>query len=299
MSNQTIIPTQYLEMISPVLQESNRFLQEIQKIEITDEQTYFLGAKLKKEVTTFINSGDKKRKEITAPARALVDAINEKAGEALNPAIQAKELITKQILAYEAELEAKKQAEARRIAEISKMFLIAETKDTVEANAEMNKKIEAYFRALPISDQEIPEIKQACFSLIERVNQKILLLREQEAQKIEADRLAKIRASQDKEALALAEKQVELDKIKREQEAEDRRQKDEQIKQKFAQEKLEADKIANFAPKTGMRTYTKFEIINADLVPREFCTPADTLINQAIKEGKKEIPGIRIYQEKK
>ena len=292
------IPTQYLDLISPVEVESRLFLKKVQELKITNEQTYFAGAKLKKEVTSFVNSGDKKRLEITAPARALVEAINDKAKSVLTPAIEAKELIIKEILAYEAMLEAQRQAEAKRITEINKIFLLAETKTTVELNQEIKSKVESYFQNLPITDQEIPEIKQACFSLIERINQKILLLQEQEAQRIEAKRLAKIKARQDKEALKLATKQAELDKIKRDQEAKERRLKDEEIKQKLADEKLQADKIANFKPSTGMLTYTKFEIIDPSLVPRELCSPDSVLINQAIKNGKTEISGLRIYQEK-
>lgn len=299
MSEITTIPTQYLEAISPVKQFSNEFLSKVKTLVIDNETTYFEGAKLRKEIITFLNSSDKKRLEITKPARDLVEAINDKAKEALNPALEAKELINKEILAYEAILELQKQAEAKRIAEINKVFLLGETKSTIELNQEMKVKIETYFQSLPVSDQAIPEIRQACFSLIERITQKILFLQEQEAQRLEAERLATVKATQDKEALDLAIKQAGLDKIKREQEAEERRLKDEEIKQKLAQEKLNADKIANFAPSTGMRTYTKFEVINANLVPREFCEPSDKLINQAIKEGKTEIAGIRIYQEKK
>lgn len=75
---------------------------------------------------------------------------------------------------------------------------------------------------------------------------------------------------------------------------------------------IEAPQVqAPIAPKqeTTIRTDTgtsahsrkpwKHEIINAKLVPREYCVVSDTLIRNAIKQGVREIPGVKIYQETK
>ena len=293
-----IIPPVYLEAISPVLEASLAYQEQVKKTQVNDEQSYFQAAKIRKEVTTFLSNADKKRLEITKPARDLVEAINEKAKEALKPALEAKETITKFILDYEAILEAQKAKEAQRIAEINKVFLVANTKDTIEANVEMISKVEDYFKKLPESDRALPEVKQACHSLLDRINQKLAILREQEAQRIAKEKLDAAKVAQDQEALELAQKQIELDKAKREQEAEARRLADIQIAQKLEAEKLKAAKATPVAPATGIRERTTFEILDANLVPREYCTPSDPLINAAIKAGITEIAGLRIFKVK-
>jgi hypothetical protein len=46
-----------------------------------------------------------------------------------------------------------------------------------------------------------------------------------------------------------------------------------------------------------VRKAWKHEVIDATLVPREFCLPVDKLIRQAVVGGLREIPGVRIYEE--
>lgn len=50
------------------------------------------------------------------------------------------------------------------------------------------------------------------------------------------------------------------------------------------------------ATSTG-RTVWKYEIVDADKVPREFCEPAAGKINRAVQSGTREIPGVRIYSQ--
>lgn len=47
----------------------------------------------------------------------------------------------------------------------------------------------------------------------------------------------------------------------------------------------------------GLRKDWKFEIINPQLVPRQFLQVAYSLIDTAVKGGTREIPGVRIYEE--
>ena len=49
----------------------------------------------------------------------------------------------------------------------------------------------------------------------------------------------------------------------------------------------------------GMTTTWNFEILDPYKVPREFCKPDETLIRQSIKDGAREIPGVRIFEETK
>lgn len=53
---------------------------------------------------------------------------------------------------------------------------------------------------------------------------------------------------------------------------------------------------------TGKSTATKvwqFEIINEDAIPREFCISDDRKIREAIKNGAREIAGVRVYEDYK
>lgn len=54
------------------------------------------------------------------------------------------------------------------------------------------------------------------------------------------------------------------------------------------------------APKVkGMTTTWAFEIMDPVLVPRELCAPNEVLIRQAIKDGSRVIPGVRVYEDTK
>jgi hypothetical protein len=51
------------------------------------------------------------------------------------------------------------------------------------------------------------------------------------------------------------------------------------------------------APKvTGMRKDWVAEIENTELIPRQYMVPDQVLINQAVRNGIREIPGVKIYE---
>lgn len=56
--------------------------------------------------------------------------------------------------------------------------------------------------------------------------------------------------------------------------------------------------VAPVAPPAGVsvRQVTKFEVVNADLVPHEFCSPDLDKIKLALSVGR-EVPGVRVFQE--
>jgi hypothetical protein len=49
----------------------------------------------------------------------------------------------------------------------------------------------------------------------------------------------------------------------------------------------------------GMTVYWKHEILNPEAVPLQYCTPDPVKINAAIKQGVRDIPGVRIFSEEK
>lgn len=48
---------------------------------------------------------------------------------------------------------------------------------------------------------------------------------------------------------------------------------------------------------SGITNRWTFEVTDESLVPRQYCEVSDSLINKAIKEGIRDIPGVRIFQE--
>jgi hypothetical protein len=47
---------------------------------------------------------------------------------------------------------------------------------------------------------------------------------------------------------------------------------------------------------TSIRQQWTFEILDEAKIPREYCKPDNALINAAIKLGRRDIAGLRIYQ---
>lgn len=295
--------TTELEKLSPFQIEAQNYLEIINNVEVTDIDSLKKATELKKQVTSFLSNAETTRKSITDPIEQLKKSLIARANEVLSPAVEAKANITAKIVAYQEEQERIRQAEIERVNKIKQVFLVAQVKATLEENQEMKAKISTYYNSLSGTDQDNPEIKEACQSLLEKVNQHILFLIEQKAQEEEQARLAKLSQELDAEKAKIELEKIEQEKKQRELQAEERRLKDQAIRAEIEAEKLEAEKqakkLANQAPKAGIRTYWKFEVINPQEVPREYCSPSDVLINQAIKNGITEIKGLKIYQEKK
>jgi hypothetical protein len=286
--------------INPIQEDVKVWQNKAAKItEVKDDLTHRQASELRKELTSYINSKNKERTTITKPVRDFLSDLKGLEDTTIQPLITSKEKLTKKILNYEEILEKQRQAELARIAKIKQPFLVAELKPTVEKNLEMIKKVEAYFNSLDKKDQENPSILQACNSLVERIKEKIIIQKEEIERKKEADRLAKLKEAQDKEALELAKKQAEIDKQKREQQAEQIRLENE-ARQKEINKKAELEKRQQetMRVKTGLKERWTFEIIEPSQVPREYCEPSTKLINQAIKDGNLQIPGLKIFKVK-
>lgn len=267
--------------------------------EVNDDLTHRQASQLRKELATYINSKNKERTSITSPVRDFLKDLKSLEDTTIQPLIISKEKLTKKILDYEEILEKQRQAEIARIAKIKQPFLIAELKPTLEANLEMLKKVKEHFKTLDKKDQENPSILQACNSLCERIKEKIILQKEEIERKKEAEKLAKLKEAQDKQALDLAKKQAEINKQKREQQAEKIRLENEARQREINKKAdLEKKKEETIRVKTGLRERWTFEVIEPSQVPREYCEPSSKLINQAIKDGNLQIPGLKIFKVK-
>jgi len=292
-----------LEKLNPYEAQAIQLVKKVKSIEIVDDASYSLAVATKKEITSFLTTGKKTKEAITGPIEQLKKAIIAKAKQVMEPAEKAKDEIVQKIVQYEEVLAEAKRIEEERIRSIILVFERGQVKDTVEENQEMKANVTNYYNSLDEADQENPNIKEACQVLIEKVNSEILAIQDREAQEDERLRLEKLSKELDEEKLKLEQEKVAQAQKQREQESLERKLNDEQIRQEIEKEKIEAQieaqKLAKSQPKAGLREYTKFEIVDANLVPRELCVPSDTLINQAIKAGRLDIPGIVIYKEKK
>jgi hypothetical protein len=67
----------------------------------------------------------------------------------------------------------------------------------------------------------------------------------------------------------------------------------------FVADKKHASAVKAIEKQTvkGVRKVWRFAIVDANLIPREFLTVDQPTVNAAIKEGKRDIPGLRIYEE--
>ncbi len=290
-----------LETIS-YFKENIDFLIKKSDIEIKDDTTYREAVSLKKQITSFISDTDKKRKATTKPIRDAIQAFYDTVNESVNPLTDKKEEITQKILEWENYLEEERQKEIKRITNIKKGFLMAISKipNTEEQCLESLDKTKEFFNNLDKKDQENPEILEACNLLTSSLREKIENIKQEEIRKQEAERLAKIKKKQDLEALELEKKRIAQEQAKREQEEEKQRLAQEKIDLEIQKKKVEAHKREqaekNIQPKTGIKTYTKFEIVDSNKVPREYCEPSEKLINEAKKAGVVSIPGVKFYQ---
>lgn len=289
-------PNNYIELLNPYQIISSNFLAEIKLIQVND-LSYKKACDLKKQVTNFLTTSNRNRLELTRPLDNLKKLIKEKAEEVLEPAENSKIIITQKILDYEFEKEKQKALELLRIKKICDNFIYKQLKTTELSCLELLKSIQNEYQILPVLDQENIDVKQAIIEIVKRVNERIAQIKEKEANDKKNKELAEIKASQDKEAFELAKKQAELDKQVRDQKEQEAKIIAENARLDLEKQKALKDKqemyLQNSAPKSGIKTYITFEIINADLVPKEFCSPDKVKINEGIK-ARITIPGIKL-----
>lgn len=124
-----------------------------------------------------------------------------------------------------------------------------------------------------------------------------------EAQRIEASKGLEAERKQKEAELAAKEKEQkaleELFGADDSFEAEQQCAKDE--REKFLNEKalVDTQKQIEQARVKGTHKVWSFEVLDPNLVPRNFCTPVDALIRASVKSGVRDIPGVRIFEETK
>lgn len=241
----------------PLAELSLQLLEKAEKMVIENPDDLLQATTLKKEITTQEKAIDEKKSSILAPAKEFVNAVNGYAKELLQPLDQAKQIVSSRVLEYDKIQQEKRRLEQERIRK--------EQEETERKNREEAQRLE---------NERIENEKK----------QKELLAKANELSE-EEKRLEQKKIAIEKEKLRLQAEEQEKEAKRKREEAE--------AKAKIDQERLELEAKAN-KPK-GIRTIRQFEVVDKKLVPVEFMEVNDTKINQIIKLGTREIPGIRIY----
>ena len=241
---------------------------EAEALEIKDAGTLKTALELRKRVVKHINTTADYRKQYTRPLDQVTSQLIAGEREVLAPAEDAKSIVGKKIMDYEAEQERLAAIERERLGKIMESF---DTNEAVHSNKvtlidERGAKLKADYAALPQADQDNPDIKLAFTQSVNRLLEARDIL--SRAQVDEAER-AKAQAKRDADELA----------AKHEAETAPRT-------------------TSAPAPKTGVKMVTKFEVIDQGAVPREYCVVSESHIRKASANGTTEIAGVRIYQER-
>lgn len=173
-----------------------------------------------------------------------------------------------------------------------------------------NKKISAWITKQQEIERVAQEKAEAEAREKERIEQE-RLRKESEARAAEARKAQEEADAQRRKAEELARKdnfarseKARLEAEESQKRADALKQESKDIKQESKEVEIEVKDVKSRAPKIeglGFRTYWKFEIIDADKLPREFLKSDEVAIGAYVSQQKElaKIPGVRVYSEKK
>lgn len=292
-----------LKQVSPLEKTSIELLAKAQAQNISDNGSLAKAVAVKKEINAHSKFIKDSRMSLTRPLDDMKKLIMSKEAEVTAPLDKAKSTVSDKILAYEEEQERLAEVERARIAIILDSLRVAVWDyDTVKAVEARGRELKKTFMALSEKDQADAAIKLQLRESVDALTTRKANLEEEERQRIERERLAKVAAEQSAAHAKLERERAAIEAEERRLEAERQRQARELERQQFeaeaaaqrkADEKLEKEK-----PKSNIATRTEFEITNEFLVDRKYCSPDSVKIRQAIKDGATEIAGVRIFETK-
>jgi hypothetical protein len=282
------------------------------------------------ETKTYI---ELKRQELGKPHLDAQREINDYAKSLVLPLDAAVANGKKKILEYEQEKERKRLEEKARLEAIRKEkeaaeraererveFLKAKMRDfddqAIRAmhKCQTVKDIEDYIKALnmyAVTEKQFQEFvndaQELKKALIERAEMHRDFLKKQELQKAEAERLqgiakeqAELKAAQELEAQKIREEieAIEREKIRMEKEKANREASELAEIKRIKEAKADQDRIKELEAQKSknIRKDWTFDLINISQVPREYLTLDESKVKQAIRNGTKEIPGLKVYQ---
>lgn len=239
--------------------------------------------------------------------------VYEKEGIELLDTVKTLEIVTADDVAVASELLKKCNALEKKIDEDRKWITDPINKIITNLIAKAKEIMQPATQAKDLIKQKVLEY-----------NQKMEKIRQEQAEKLRQEQLEAQRKLDEAEAQRKAEeeakrkeeeerlknlenpedlKQIEEDRIQRDFEAQKQKAIDEAEAKRIADEakmKEEALKMnASVWKPKWLYTVKLFEIEDANLVPRAFCTPDESKIREALKTEVAEIPGVRIWTEQR
>jgi hypothetical protein len=270
-----------LAEVSPLLSVSQQLHSTAAGLTVDNDSMLAQANVLKKEINTHTKRVKDMRLDLTRPVDAFKDAMIAKEREILQPAEEAKRLLSNGIIAYEEQLEKKRAVENERLTTLENEILgHYKPGMTLRQIETARKRGKEYITDLPRADSELPRVKLALMTLSER-----LTARERDIA-VEVQRAKKTKIDTEAE-------QAQIEAAGRE------------AKQRLEAAELEADKAAMLAersrPKSNIVETVEFEITDPAAIWFELCSPDERKIRAYIKEhgATAEIPGVRIFTTKK
>lgn len=308
----------------PLLDLSQELLGRARAATVTTDDELRAANALKTEINKHNRTVSEMRLEMTRPLDEAKKYVIAREREITNPLEDAKNAVAEKILDYEDEQERKRQAERQRIADIESQlqdYYTSGINDVETAQTQLHA-LKNDYESLPAADKNHPAIAAAYSSTSNGLNNRIEDIKAEERAEIERkrqqeeqERLDRVAAEQSAKERELAEERAKIEADKRKVEEEKRQielekqreieRKEQEERNRAAEIKRKADEAAEAArPKSNIVTTIKFEITDADRVPRTFCSPDERKINQYIREVGQEalnrgVDGIRFYAEKK
>lgn len=266
---QDYVDTQVAEIL-PLKKISLEIAERASRVIVTDAATLKVALDIRKEITRHATAVKNARLDITRQFDDVKSQFIAGESDILEPTEKAKTAISEKIMDYEAEQEKIRKTEQDRVDAITAKFATnVRQYRTLKAIDERGAELKTVFSKLPQEDQDNPAIKLAFTQVVNE-----LLARKDEIRTAEVDAA--------EQAKIAAKRRVDLA----------------QAEAEAARAEKSATSSQKQAPKTGLKTVTKFTIVDAGAIPREFCTPSEQLIREAIKNGLAEIPGVSITQER-
>lgn len=239
---------------------------------------------LLKRTTAAEKEIEEARTDMVKPLNDQVKQINALAKQVSAPVEEAKLTVKEKILAFN-----RKQEEIRLEKE-RKIRAVVSVLDSITERGQLLNAVS------PEDVANEPTVLLAYERAKARVEESERLAAEKVRQAEENARIEKARAEQSAEMAAIAEKEAAVAAERRR--LEDERAQFERDKRAAELERLELENrkagVQSFPPVKGIRRTLKATVKDADLVPRAYCSPDESKIREAVKNGLREIPGVLI-----
>jgi len=274
-------------------------------IQIRNNQDYERATETLKEISIVKKKIDIERKGATRHLDAVKDMIMNWF-RPMSDGIEALEKTIKRVTVQYREEQDKIKREAERKALLEAKEKQAKIRAELEVKAKEEERKRKEAEAARKEEERKRLIAEEERKAAER---RIIELEEEKKAELEAQEQAKLEI----ELEAERKKQEELKKSEEESsikekefQAQEDNAKDKEESLKEEQELVFVQPDMTNVPKTpkanglSIREYLDIEIIDASLVPREYCIPDEVMIRQVVKKmkGKIEIPGVRIFTKK-